>query len=78
MGALLQAEEEEKRYKAERADLLRDQAGLQKLHDQLQSDYDALLKEKDAQKEVERQLRADLRKLQVSKQFLGKTLVSLP
>ena len=62
----LQAEEEEKRYKAERTDLLRDQAGLQKLHDQLQTDYDALLKEREAQKDVERLLKADLRKLQVA------------
>ena len=60
-----QAEEEEKRYKAERTDLLRDQAGLQKLHDQLQTDYDALLTEREAQKDVERMLKADLRKLQV-------------
>jgi len=58
------AEEEEKRYKAERTDLLRDQAGLQKLHDQLQTDYDALLKEREAQKDVERLLKTDLRKLQ--------------
>jgi septation ring formation regulator EzrA len=63
---LFQAEEEEKRYKLERADLLRDQAGLQKLHDQLQTDYDAILKEKEAQKDVERQLRTDLRKMQVN------------
>ena len=62
-----QAEEEEKRYKAERTDLLRDQAGLQKLHDQLQTDYDALLTEREAQKDVERMLKADLRKLQVSR-----------
>ena len=49
----------------ERSDLLRDQAGLQKLHDQLQSEYEAVVKEKDAQKDVEKQLRSDLKKLQV-------------
>ena len=60
-----QAEEDEKRWQEERSDLLRDQAGLQKLHDNLQQDYDSLLKDKDSQKEVERQLRADLRKMEV-------------
>ena len=49
----------------ERAELLKDQAGLQKLHDNLQQDYETLLKEKEAQKETERKLRGDLRKLQV-------------
>ncbi len=42
---------------------MRDQAGLQKLHDNLQQDYDVLIKEKESQKEVERKLRSDLRKL---------------
>ena len=65
-----QAGENDKRWSSERADLLRDQAGLQKLHDNLQSDYEALLKERDNQKEVERQLRADLRKLQVEQNYL--------
>ena len=62
----LQASENDKRWSSERSDLLRDQAGLQKLHDNLQQDYEGLLKERDNQKEVERQLRADLRKLQVN------------
>ncbi len=43
---------------------MRDQAGLQKLHDNLQQDYETLLKERDAQKDVEKKLRVDLRKLQ--------------
>ena len=59
-----QAEESEKRWSQERSDLLRDQSVLQKLHDNLQQDYDVLLREKDGQKETERRLRADLRKLQ--------------
>ena len=41
------------------------QAGLQKLHNNLQQDYDSLFKEKEAQKETERTLKAELRKLQV-------------
>lgn len=57
-------EESEKTWKSEREELLRDQAGLQKLHDNLQQDYDRLLKERDAQKDVERHLKTDLRKLQ--------------
>ena len=46
--------------------MLEDQAGLQKLHDNLQQDYETLLREKDAQKETERILKTDLRKLQVN------------
>lgn len=57
-------EDGEKIWKAEREDLLRDQVGLQKLHDNLQQDYEKLQKEKDGQKDIERELRADLRKLQ--------------
>ena len=46
-------------------ELLQDQAGLQKLHDNLQQEYETLLKDKEVQKETEKQLRSDLRKLQV-------------
>ena len=35
------------------------------LHDNLQAEYESLKKEKDVQRDVEKQLRADLRKLQV-------------
>ena len=56
-------EEAEKSWSTEREDLLKDQVGLQKLHDNLQHDYDSLMKEKDAQKEVEKQLRGELKKL---------------
>jgi hypothetical protein len=45
--------------------LLEDQAGLQKLHNNLQQDYETLRREKEAQKETERILKTDLRKLQV-------------
>jgi hypothetical protein len=41
------------------------QAGLQNLHDNLLQDYDKILKDKDTQKEVEKQLRDEIRKLQV-------------
>jgi hypothetical protein len=60
-----QLEEAERVWKNERDDLLRDQAGLQSLHDNLLQDYDNLLKDKDSQKEVEKQLRDEIRKLQV-------------
>ena len=50
----------------ERDDLLRDQAGLQNLHDNLLQDYDKLLKDKESHKEVEKQLRDEIRKLQVN------------
>merc|ERR1712223_465896 len=56
-------EEAEKSWKTEREDLLRDQVGLQKLHDNLQQDYENLVVEKDAQKEVEKQLRTEVKKL---------------
>ena len=58
-------DEAEKNWNNERTELLQDQAGLQKLHNNLQQDYDSLFKEKEAQKETERTLKADLRKLQV-------------
>merc|ERR1719510_2346775 len=57
-------EEAEKSWNNERTELLQDQAGLQKLHNNLQQDYEALTNEKEAQKETERVLRSDLRKLQ--------------
>ena len=60
-------DEAEKNWNNERTELLQDQAGLQKLHNNLQQDYDSLFKEKEAQKETERTLKADLRKLQVCK-----------
>ena len=56
-------------------ELLQDQAGLQKLHDNLQQDYETLIKEKEVQKETERQLRSDLRKLQVRNLVLVSTRV---
>ena len=59
-------EESTKAWKNERTELLQDQAGLQRLHDNLQQDYDKLMKEKEAQKDIERKLRSDLRKLQVN------------
>ena len=62
-----QLDEAEKNWNNERTELLQDQAGLQKLHNNLQQDYDSLFKEKEAQKETERTLKADLRKLQVCK-----------
>ena len=58
-------DEAEKNWNNERTELLQDQAGLQKLHNNLQQDYDSLFKEKEALKETERTLKADLRKLQV-------------
>ena len=61
----MQLDESEKNWNNERTELLQDQAGLQKLHNNLQQDYDALLKEKEVQKETERSLKSDLRKLQV-------------
>ena len=61
----LQLEETSRQWQGERRELLEDQSGLQKLHDNLQADYEALKQDKDAQREVEKQLRADLRKLQV-------------
>ena len=61
-----QLEEAERVWKTERDDLLRDQAGLQNLHDNLLQDYDKLMKDRETQKEVEKQLRDDIRKLQVS------------
>jgi len=60
-----QLEEAERVWKTERDDLLRDQAGLQNLHDNLLQDYDKLMKDRETQKEVEKQLRDDIRKLQV-------------
>ena len=39
------------------------QAQLQNLHDNLQQDYDNMAKEKEAQKEVEKQLRTEVKKL---------------
>ena len=36
---------------------------LQKLHDNLQQDYENMAKEKDAQKDVEKQLRTEVKKL---------------
>ena len=57
-------EEAEKNWNNERTELLQDQAGLQKLHNNLQQDYEALTNEKEAQKETERVLKSDLRKLQ--------------
>jgi hypothetical protein len=58
-------EEAERVWKIERDDLLRDQAGLQNLHDNLLQDYDKLLKDKETQKEIEKHLRDEIRKLQV-------------
>jgi len=43
---------------------LKDQSGLQKLHDNLQMDYEQLAVERDQLKEAERTLKSDLRKLQ--------------
>ena len=57
-------EEAEKTWKHEREDLLKDQVGLQKLHDNLQQDYEKLMEEKESQKEIEKSLRNDLKKLQ--------------
>ena len=67
-------DEAEKNWNNERTELLQDQAGLQKLHNNLQHDYDSLFKEKEAQKETERTLRADLRKLQVCTNLHIKTI----
>ena len=39
------------------------QAQLQNLHDNLQQDYDNMAKEKEAQKDVEKQLRTEVKKL---------------
>ena len=58
-------EESVLQWQNERDELLQDQSGLQKLHDNLQAEYESLKKEKDVQRDVEKQLRADLRKLQV-------------
>ena len=57
-------EDSEKQWKTERNQLLQDQDRLQKLHNNLQADYEKLLKEKEDQKAVEKSLRTDLRKLQ--------------
>ena len=39
------------------------QVRLQSLHDNLQQDYENMVKEKDAQKDVEKQLRGEVKKL---------------
>jgi len=39
--------------------------GLQKLHDNLSQDYDKILKERDSSKDVEKQLRDEIRRLEV-------------
>ena len=62
---IFKLEEAERVWKIERDDLLRDQAGLQNLHDNLLQDYDKLLKDKETQKEIEKHLRDEIRKLQV-------------
>jgi len=56
-------EEMEKVQLAEKDELLCDQAQLQNLHNNLQNDYDTMAKEKDAQKDVEKQLRTEVKKL---------------
>ena len=56
-------EESVLQWQNERDELLQDQSGLQKLHDNLQQDYENLVVEKDAQKEVEKQLRTEVKKL---------------
>ena len=63
--SFFQLEESVQQWQNERDELLQDQSGLQKLHDNLQAEYESLKKEKDVQRDVEKQLRADLRKLQV-------------
>ena len=63
--SFFQLEESSRQWQSERQELLQDQNGLQKLHDNLQVEYEALKTEKDAQRETEKKLRGDLRKLQV-------------